>query len=486
MSFKPIIGLEIHLELNTNTKAFSGTIINKNSIANEAITAYDLAHPGLKPRVNEKMVRFGYYLAKTLKMNIADEIIFDRKNYFYPDLAKGFQITQFNKPIGTEGIFPLMLEDGSFKEIAIKEIHLEEDTAKQISINGETRFDFNRAGIPLIEIVTSHENFTSEKEVTLFIQQFQELVRLLDISDAKLEDGSMRVDVNISVREESDTDFRKRSEIKNINSIANIESAIKFETDLQIQKYLTNEEVFEETKRWDEETSTTIKMRNKGNSDHYNYIAETNILPFFLTDEMKESLLKNLEEKMISFEEREFLFKNNLSIDKIKIVLNSFPTNIIIFRAFIEKNPEKINHYFSFIFERLQGILKELNMEIFETKMTWKHLQDLFFLLENKVLNNSTLKNTIVDFIKKDIDQDEITEAICKLKNQKQLTKEEITILVDEIIDEQEKNIEKFKDNEKKLNGLLMGQLMKKTQGKANAAISSSIIKEKIIKIMKL
>ncbi|RKX66974.1 MAG: hypothetical protein DRP42_01845 [Tenericutes bacterium] len=277
-NYKSTFGVEIHLELNTNTKAFSSSPVSTTMEPNTAISPTDLAYPGTKPRLNKKVVEHAFKLATLLKMDIADVLHFDRKNYIYPDLSKGFQITQFYNPIGKKGIFTIINQDGVKKEIQITEIHIEEDTAKQVKLSGgKIGFDFNRAGVALIEIVTGHEDFETIEEVTQFVEQFRQLALLLNISNCKFEDGSIRTDINVSVS--NTTELGNRVEIKNLNSISNMRDALKFEIDSQIKTIESGSTVEVVTKRFDEATRQTVFMRNKESITDYNYFPEANILP---------------------------------------------------------------------------------------------------------------------------------------------------------------------------------------------------------------
>ena len=279
-NYKPTFGVEIHAVLDTKTKAFSPAESIFDAEPNTKVHPVDMGFPGAKPTVNKKMVQHSLRLAKALKMDISEIIYFDRKNYFYPDLSSGYQITQFFKPIGTNGKFTIELENGERKDITITDIHMEEDTAKQTIKNGKRYFDFNRAGVPLIEIVSGHEELESIDDVLAYVKQMREQLVVLGISRAILAEGTFRVDVNVSVSK--DENLGTRTEIKNLNSFENIKNALEFEINYQIETLESGKEVEMVTKRYDKENLSTVKMRIKDPSE-YNFIPEGNINPIRLS-----------------------------------------------------------------------------------------------------------------------------------------------------------------------------------------------------------
>ncbi len=476
MNFKPVIGLEIHLELDTKYKAFSKALIGETK-ANSLIEPIDLGYPGFLPSVNKKMIFFAYQLGKALNMNIEKQIHFDRKNYFYPDLAKGFQITQFFKPIGTSGYLPIYLDDKNEKLIKINEIHMEEDTAKQNNEGNESKFDFNRAGVPLIEVVTDHQDFDNVEEVLLFVQQFQNLVRLLNISDARLEKGTMRVDVNISLMNVDDGNLRNRVEVKNINSIANIKKAINYEIEIQTQTYQNNSEVEQTTKRWDEDEQKTIVMRIKGDEDHYSYIPEPNIPQINLTDSDIQTWEDIFTNQIITYKEHSELI-TQLENDQINNLFDQGSKYLEIFKIITSNYQTNLVEMYNFIFGRLLSILDLHNVQIFDLEFQPQHLIDLFNLLDQNKINNDSFKKMIEKIIKNNLNHEQINIMIDEVKNTKMLSVEEIVDKVNEIINNNKEQYNKFKDNEKKLISFLMGNLLKETQGKANPVEANRIIKE--------
>ena len=470
----PVFGLEIHLELKTNSKAFSNTALRENQEANHNITPYDLAYPGTKPIVNKKMVQYAYMLASVLRMRIESEIHFDRKNYFYPDLSKGFQITQFYLPIGNSGQFILINKNNEEKIINISEIHMEEDTAKQIQSETDIKYDFNRAGIPLIEIVTDHRDFKSIEEVIMFVEQFRELVKLLEISDAKLEEGSMRVDVNVSLKNPQEENYRERVEIKNLNSLNNIEKALKYEIFLQQKIYDQNEKVEQQTKRWDEEQEVTIATRNKGEANFYRYIPETNILPITLNQTWIKQWEAKLETLPLSFKLRSELQGQELTYDQVRNVFNAEKYNLELFLNMLDK--AKIKDLYNFIFVRLQGIVNNYKTTLKGLKLKETTFLKIITLLNENKMTNDNLKHLIEKVVSEEIKQDEMTKELIKFEIREEIDDQTIINYFEQIWTEQQEKIASFNQNEKKISGLMVGQTMKLSKGQANPAKVSQLL----------
>lgn len=275
-----VIGIENHVELKTKTKMFSPGPITFGAPPNTSVNEIDLGYPGTLPSVNGEGVRLAVLAAHALDMTIDPLLIFDRKNYFYPDLPKGFQITQQFHPIGREGKLKIAV-DGIVKNVAIERLHIEEDTAKQIHKGDYTYIDYNRSGIGLIEIVTKPV-LRSANQAVAYVEKLRETLLYLGVSDVKMNEGSLRCDVNISLRPYGSDIFGSKVEIKNLNSLMNMRKAIEFEVDRQTQLLLQNQIVNQETRRFDEATQTTVGMRSKADAIDYRYFAEPNLAPIAL------------------------------------------------------------------------------------------------------------------------------------------------------------------------------------------------------------
>ncbi|MCQ3907981.1 MAG: Asp-tRNA(Asn)/Glu-tRNA(Gln) amidotransferase subunit GatB [Mycoplasmoidaceae bacterium] len=321
-NFQTVIGIEVHAVVNSKTKMFSGTKSCHTDPVNENINEIDLGLPGALPSVNEEVVKKAICLAHALHMNISDTISFDRKNYFYRDLPKGFQITQQFNPIGTDGYIEIEV-NGQKKKINIERIHMEEDTAKQLKIQDRVLLDYNRSGMPLIEIV-SKPDMSSAQEAMAYLTELKRILNYCgEISDAKLEEGSMRADVNISINLYGADKYGTRVEIKNLNSITNVGKAIEYESQRQASAYLQGQTLVAETRRFDDTKGTTIYMRDKTAAVDYHFMPEPNILCFQLDNGFKQEALKQIKYSVEEIKQD----LTNLRLDKKMIdqLLDDYP-----------------------------------------------------------------------------------------------------------------------------------------------------------------
>ena len=469
-NFIPTIGLEIHCSLNTKSKMFSDSKSCHNDKPNTNISFLDLALPGVLPTVNKEAVKKGIILANTLGMEIDKTLIFDRKNYFYQDLPKGFQITQQYHPIGRNG--SIKLDDGTI--INLERIHLEEDTAKEQPINGKTYLDYNRAGMPLIEIVCRPDIHSAQQAVEFLTKLKRNLV-FMNISNGKMEDGSLRVDVNISVAPMGSKKLGERVEIKNINSFANVAKAINYEINRQIGLILKNQEIENCTRRWDETKNQTIFMRRKDTQIEYNYFSEPNICPIPLEDEFINNVLQHLNKTPDEIAKE--LKSKNLKSELIDQLLNDFE----LYKVFntIESKINDINLVVSWIMVELVGYLKNNNLQI--ASINENHINlivKLLDLLKSGEINGKQAKVIFPEMLKDQKDPTIIMEEknIVQIKDEKVL--EEI---LDKIIDQNVKMLDQFANREERVLKYFLGMLMKETNGQANPNIANEIL-NKIIK----
>lgn len=299
MNYEAVIGLEVHCELKTQSKMFSGAPVSFGEPYNTMTNVIDLGFTGTLPALNKKGVEYALRVCHALHMEIDSTLWFDRKNYYYSDLPKGFQITQDKRPIGRNGYLDIEV-DGQSKRVEIERLHMEEDTAKQVHYANFTLLDYNRAGIPLIEIVTK-PTIRSGKEAAAYLEKLRSIFLYTEVSDAKMEEGSMRCDVNISLRPVGTETFGTKTEIKNLNSISNVQKALEYEYERQAEILDRHEAVRQETLRFNEATKTTVKMRDKGDAVDYKYYTEPNILPIKLDEnwiaEIKASLPEMADER---------------------------------------------------------------------------------------------------------------------------------------------------------------------------------------------
>ena len=469
-NFIPTIGLEIHCSLNTKSKMFSDSKSCHNDKPNTNISFLDLALPGVLPTVNKEAVKKGIVLANTLGMEIDKILMFDRKNYFYQDLPKGFQITQQYHPIGRNG--SIKLDDGTV--INIERIHLEEDTAKEQTINGKTYLDYNRAGMPLIEIVCRHDIHSAQQAVEFLTKLKRNLV-FMDVSNGKMEDGSLRVDVNISVAPVGSKKLGERVEIKNINSFANVAKAINYEISRQIGMILKNQEIENCTRRWDETKNQTIFMRQKDTQIEYNYFAEPNICPILLEDDFIDNILQHLNKTPNEIAAE--LKSKNLKSELIEQLLNDYE----LYKVFnsIETKVNDINLVVSWIMVELVGYLKNNNLQT--TNINENHINlvvKLLKLLKSGDINGKQAKIIFPEMIKHQKDP----SVIMKEKNLVQIKDEKVLEgILNKIIDQNIKMLDQFENREERVLKYFLGMLMKETKSQANPNIANNVL-NKLIK----
>ncbi len=456
-----IIGIEIHLELNTKTKLFSHAKNDFHSLPNTNATVIDLGYPGTLPSLNKEVVVKAIKLAKALNMKIDKELHFDRKNYYYTDIPKGFQITQQFRPIGCEGTLLLFLSDDKIKNININRIHIEEDTARQIHTSTETLINYNRAGVPLIEIVTEPEIHSAEEAVN-YIDSIRTIALYLGISDSKMSEGSLRADINISLRMIGDEKLGQKVEIKNINSLNNVKKAIEFEIEHQTKKIISGQIIKQETKRFDEESSETIVMREKTDDIDYKYFPEPNIPPIILDPEWINQI--TIEE--MPWEKRERYINDGIPESYITLLKNNIEASTL-FDSIVYPNREILAKFF---FSEVLPLSK--NKEIKNLNIKPQDIANLIELFVSGLISGKQLKILFPKLIDlkttvKDLVNNEGTTQISDVKTLFSMIEKIIQsnpIIVTEFIERRERSL-KF----------ILGQLMKTTKGQANPIISTEL-----------
>ena len=474
MNFETVVGIEIHVEMKTKSKMFSLAPISFGLKPNTEVVPFDMAFPGTMPRVNKEAVRNAIRVSNALHMHIDQEIWFDRKNYFYADLPKGFQITQQARPIGSEGYLTINV-NGENKQIGIERLHMEEDTCMQHHFSDYTLVDYNRAGIPLIEIVSKPE-IRSGEEARKYVEKIREIVTFSNVSDGKMEEGSLRCDVNVSIRPFGSDKFGTKVEIKNLNSIANVEKAIDFEARRQSELLLLGKEVEQETRRYDEAKKETVLMRKKTDAADYKYFTEPNIPPIRLSDEFVKDAIDTCPELYDQKLER---FLNNYGLNDVdaKIILTS-----VDMADFYDEAAKFTNLYqplANFIISDVNGYLNKNIIAIKNFKVKPKFISELVELLQSKKINSSQGKQIFEKLVKENksplIIQKELGAVLISDEN-------EIHKLVLEVLDANPTLRDDFKAGKTRTQGFVMGQIMKKTGGKVNPAIANKFILEELKK----
>ncbi|QHX36367.1 Asp-tRNA(Asn)/Glu-tRNA(Gln) amidotransferase subunit GatB [Spiroplasma sp. BIUS-1] len=473
-NFEVIIGIENHVELKTKSKMFARGPVTYGEIPNSKVSEIDMGYPGTIPSVNKEGVRLALLACNALGMQIDPLLRFDRKNYFYPDLVKGFQITQQFFPIGKEGKIEVTLEDGEKKVIEIERLHIEEDTAKQTHKGELTYIDFNRSGVGLIEIV-SKPLIRSATEAVEYVNKLREILLFLGVSDVKMNEGSLRCDVNISLRPYGYPEFGSKVEVKNLNSLNNVKKAIEFEIKRQSKILLSGNKVDQETRRFDESIQETVLMRKKDNAIDYKYFREPNIFPIKLDEKWIEEVLKTSPE--LATEKRTKYVDNfQLSLDDTNYILSDLSL-VKFFEECIDlgSDPKKVANY---LITDIKALLNKDGIELSQSKLTPKDINEILNLLDQGVISSKHVKTILPIAFESDKD----VKTIADENNLKLISDEsEIREILVPII---EQNINLIKDQyeqrPERVEKTLMGQLMKDTGGNVNPSVGTKVIIEMI------
>lgn len=466
-NFIPTIGVEVHCVLNTKSKMFSPSKNNHYDPSNTNVHPLDLGMPGVLPSVNRAAVKKAIILAKTLDMKIEKNLNFDRKNYFYQDLPKGYQLTQQFMPIGTNG--KIILDNG--KIINIERIHLEEDTAKETITNGQVFLDFNRCGCPLIEIV-SKPDIHSVDEVLAYLNKLKRILIFMNISDGKMEDGSLRADINISIAPCGSKKLGTRIELKNINSFASIQKAINYEINRQSQMILNNESWEQATFRWDELANKTIFMRSKESVVDYHYFAEPNIITLRLPDEFVQDVLNNMNENVDVIEEKLKSLKINEKI--IEQLLNDYH----LYRVFssVYTQTKEVEATLTWVVVELPNYLKKVNRSIESvTDHEIKLITSLIELLKSGELNGKHAKTLFPLMLDKQHWPSKIMDELHLVQIKDPYV---LKPIISRIVEANLPMLDQYDNRKERVIKMFVGLIMKETSGQANPAVANKILIE--------
>lgn len=471
-----VIGLEVHIQLNTKSKLFSGAPNKFGGTANSQTSLIDLGYPGTLPVINEEAITKAIKLGIALNGNIPEQTVFARKNYFYPDLPKGYQISQFDKPIISGGF--LLIETGDQeKKINLTRAHLEEDAGKSIHIPNQrlTGLDLNRAGTPLIEVVSEPEMKDAQEAVS-FMKNLRELVRHLEICDGNMQEGSFRCDANISVKRNTDNKLGTKVEIKNLNSFKFVENAINFEISRQINRLENKEKIIQETRLYDEKTGETKTMRTKEDENDYRYFPDPDLLPVEI-DINKLNLIKNTAIELPLNKRKRYATELGLNQTQIDTLLAD-PALTSFFEKSIANAALPPKLAANWITGEIMKYLKEANITISQIKIDVKSFIKILKLIETNECTQNDGKRILQMICEDEI---LIEEAINKtVSGKEKFNDENLSKIVNKVLDDHSKQVEQYLAGKKKVFGFLVGQVMNLSSGKADPKRVNRLIKDRL------
>ena len=473
MEYDVTIGIEIHCQLKTKTKMFSGAPTSFGRKPNVCTNEIDLGHPGTLPCVNKEAVAKAIEACTALHLTIDPLVKFDRKNYYYSDLPKGFQITQQFHPIGRNGYIMIDTEEGQ-KKIRINRIHMEEDTAKQFHLTKFSLLDYNRAGTPLIEIVSEPDMHNGE-EAEKYVEALRQTLYYIGVSDCKMEEGSMRCDVNVSIAPKGSNTLGVKNEIKNLNSISHIGKAVDYEVARQKELLEKGEKVLQETRRFDEKTNTTVMMRRKEGNVDYKFFPEPNIFPIRLD----ANWIKSIQDSMPELpEERKARYTNDFGLNEHDINVLIANKEVGDFFEETMKYSKNAKGVCNWLLGEVQGWLNKHEQTIVNTELKPEALAKLVEMIDTNEISSKQAKELIDDIM---TGKDPTESA--KEKGLQQVTNtDELANMIKDVLDENTQAIEDFKAGKGRAVGFLVGQVMKKSKGQANPGLVNQILQEELKK----
>jgi aspartyl-tRNA(Asn)/glutamyl-tRNA(Gln) amidotransferase subunit B len=475
-SYETVIGLEIHVQLNTKSKIFCACKADSwGDPPNTNICPVCTGQPGVLPVPNQAVIEKAVLLAAALNADIQPVSFFDRKNYFYPDLPKGYQISQYDLAIANGGFMDLPLEDGSTRRVQIEKLHIEEDAGKTIHKPGRRLLDFNRCGVPLVEMVTAPD-LRSADEAADYIRQFRQLLRWIGVSEASMEKGQMRFDANVSIREKGSDVLNPKTEIKNVNSIEHGRDAMKAEIKRQIKEVEAGNKIESWTLDWNEDTQTLSKMRSKETEADYRYFKEPDLLAVKLTEERIKELVESLPELPLERESR-FIDEYKLPVREAKVLTRERKFSNYSEEMF-ETYPGQAKNAANWLINDVLGLMNELHLSTDELFLTPTHLSGILVFVDERKINTSTGKMLIRKTQKLKKDPREIVEE----EGLAQVTDSgAIESICQDVLQENPSQVEQYKSGKDGVIGWLIGQVMAKSGGKADPQLVREIL-EKLLK----
>ncbi|MGX7030809.1 Asp-tRNA(Asn)/Glu-tRNA(Gln) amidotransferase subunit GatB [Vagococcus zengguangii] len=475
MNFETVIGLEIHVELKTDSKIFSPSPAHFGADPNVNTNEIDFSYPGVLPVLNKGALEYGIKAALALNCEIAEYTHFDRKNYFYPDNPKAYQISQADYPVGANGWIEIEV-NGEMKKIRIERVHLEEDAGKNIhGTDGYSYVDLNRQGTPLIEIV-SEADMRSPEEAYAYLDAVRSMIQFSGVSDVKMEEGSMRCDANISLRPYGQEKFGTKTEIKNINSISNVKKGLEYEVKRQEKVLLSGGIIQQETRRFDDSTGETILMRVKEGASDYRYFPEPDIPVLEISREWVEDLRSQIPEMPKA---RRARYVSELGLPEYDAMVLTLSKEMSDFFEATIANKVDAKAASNWLMGEVSAHLNSEQLELHETKLTPDNLAGMIQLIDDGTISSKMAKKVFKELIENGGDAKQVVEAkgLVQLSDPSQLLP-----IITEILDNNAQSIEDYKNGKDRAVGFLVGQTMKATKGQANPGIVNKLLMEELAK----
>ena len=472
--YEAVIGLEVHAQMLTKTKAYSNDVNEYGAQVNTNISAITLGHPGTLPKMNSKTIDFAIRLGIACGCDIAREQHFARKNYFYPDLPKGYQITQDTTPICTGGSIVIRTEENQEKKINITRIHMEEDAGKSIHDVDvyDTLVDLNRAGTPLLEIVSEPE-LRSSQEAYNYVSEIRKLVRYLDICDGNMEEGSLRCDANISVRIKGQDAFGTKVEVKNMNSIRNVQRAIEFEITRQIEVLESGGQLSQETRGFDALKGITISMRSKEAANDYRYFPEPDLQPLFINQEQIDEIKKDMPTLPRALFEK---YTKEFGLSEYDAYNLTDNKGIALYYEELIRHTENYKAEANWIMGDIKSYLNEFGKEIDEFPLNAERIASLIKLIdEGKISSSIASQKIFPEMLRSEEPALLIAERLNLIQDSSENTLKNFIL---QVFEENKAEVERYKAGEKQLTGFFMGKLMKVSNGKADPKIANSLLRQ--------
>lgn len=469
MNFETTIGLEVHIELKTNSKMYSPSAVNYGAEANTNTNVIDWGYPGTLPTVNKGAYTLGMMVATALHADIARDTHFDRKNYFYPDNPKAYQVTQYEQPLGQDGYIEIEV-DGHQKQIGIAELHIEEDAGKNThGADGYSYVDLNRQGTALIEIVSKPDMSTPE-EAYAYLETLRQIVQFTGASDVKMEEGSMRVDTNISIRPIGAKKYGVKSELKNLNSFNHVRLGLAYEIKRQAEILIAGGTIRPETRRFDEKSGETFLMRVKEGADDYRYFPEPDLPPLHISDAWLQEVTDHLPEMPAK---RRARYVDELGLPEYDAgVLTNTKEMSDFFEAAVEHGaaPKQVSNW---LMGEVNAYLNDKQIDLQETALTPAHLAEMINLIKDGIISSKIAKKVFQEIIKNDTDPKAWVEA----KGMVQLSDpDQLNPIITAILDDNQQSIDDFKNGKDRAVGFLVGKIMKETRGQANPKVVNELL----------